>query len=116
MVEERIKAFWEKAKTDKDLQSKLQKLNGMDLDSALAEGATIATEAGFKVTADELRDNLDAVQTGFRTLAANEDRELSDEEIKNVAGGYVCMGLECLDEFEGTYLCGTICCIDVVTS
>ena len=113
MVEARIKAFWEKAKTDKDLQSRLQKLNGMGLDSALAEGAAIATEAGFKVTADELRDNLNAVQTGFRTLAAGEDRELSDEEIKNVAGGFMCMGLECIDEFEGTYLCETICCMVV---
>ena len=116
MVEEKVKAFWEKAKTDKDLQSKLQKLNGMDLDSALAEGAKIASEAGFAVTAEQIRENLSEVQTGFRTLAANEDRELSDEEIKNVAGGYVCMGLECsADEFGGTYLCDTICCIDVVT-
>lgn len=115
MVEEKVKAFWEKVKTDKDLQSKMQKLNGMDLDSALAEGAKIASEAGFETTVEQLRENLGEIQTGFRTLAASEERELSDEELENVAGGYVCMGLECLEEFGGTYLCDTICCIDLVT-
>ena len=116
MIEKKVKAFWEMAKTDKDLQTKLQKLNGMDLDSALAEGAKIASGAGFDVTAEQLRENLGEIQTGFQTLAANKERELSDEELENVAGGYVCLGLECsADKFEGTYLCSTICCIDVVS-
>ena len=113
MSKENVGAFFSQLKEDVELQKKLQKLNGSRIDDALAQGVKIASEAGFPCTAAELKDGLADLDAGFRVVVKGADDELSDEELKQVAGGYLCMGLECEDGFEGTYLCETICCIEV---
>ena len=73
MSEEQLKAFLEKVKADTSLQEKLKA--AADADAVLA----IAKEAGFSISADELKYL----------------RELSDEELEGVAGatGYGCTAL-----------------------
>ena len=66
MSEEQLKAFLEKVKTDTSLQEKLKAAD--DADAVVA----IAKEAGFTISADELKS--------FQSA-------LSDEELEGVAGG-----------------------------
>ena len=66
MSEEQLKAFLEKIKGDTSLQEKLKA--AADVDAALA----IAKEAGFSITADDLK---------------NAQSVVSEEELENVAGG-----------------------------
>ena len=66
MSEEQLKAFLEKVKSDTSLQEKLK--GASDANSI----ASIAKEAGFSISADDL------------TKARS---ELSDEELEGVAGG-----------------------------
>jgi predicted ribosomally synthesized peptide with nif11-like leader len=68
MSEEQLKAFLEKVKGDTSLQEKLKAV--ADSDAVLA----IAKEAGFSISADDLK----------KAQSAN---ELSDEELEGVAGG-----------------------------
>ena len=71
MSEEQLKAFWEAVQADTSLQEKLRALT--DADSI----ASIAKEAGFEITADEVKTAL----SGMRR------RALSDEQLDGVAGG-----------------------------
>ena len=64
MSEEQLKAFLEKVKADTSLQ---EKLKAADADAV----AAIAKEAGFSISADDLKAQ----------------SELSDEELEGVAGG-----------------------------
>ena len=66
MSEEQLKAFLEKVKADTSLQEKLKA--AADADAV----AAIAKEAGFSISADDLK---------------NAQSELSDEELDGVAGG-----------------------------
>ena len=66
MSEEQLKAFLDKVKVDTSLQQKLKA--AADSDAVLA----IAKEAGFSISADDLK------------MAQS---ELSEEELKGVAGG-----------------------------
>ena len=66
MSEEQLKAFLEKVKTDTSLQEKLKA--AADVNAVV----TIAKEAGFSISADDL------------TKAQS---ELSEEELEGVAGG-----------------------------
>ncbi len=66
MSEEQLKAFWEAVQADTSLQEKLRATT--DADSI----ASIAKEAGFEITADEVKDA---------------QGELSEEQLKGVAGG-----------------------------
>ncbi len=66
MSEEQLKAFWEAVQADTSLQEKLRATT--DADSV----ASIAKEAGFEITADEVEEA---------------QSELSAEELKAVAGG-----------------------------
>lgn len=66
MSKEQLMAFLEKVKTDSSLQEKLKGV--ADADAALA----IAKEAGFMISAEDLK---------------NAQSEISDEELKGVAGG-----------------------------
>ena len=66
MSEEQLKAFLEKVKGDTTLQEKLKA--AADSDAVLA----IAKEAGFSISADDLK---------------NAQSEVSDEELEGVAGG-----------------------------
>ena len=66
MSEEQLKAFLEKVKGDTSLQEKLKA--AADSDAVLA----IAKEAGFSISADDLK---------------NAQSEVSEEELENVAGG-----------------------------
>jgi predicted ribosomally synthesized peptide with nif11-like leader len=66
MSEEQLKAFLEKVKADTSLQEKLKA--AADADAV----AAIAKEAGFSISADDLK---------------NAPEEISDEELENVAGG-----------------------------
>ena len=66
MSEEQLKAFLEKVKADTSLQEKLKAAG--DADAVVA----IAKEAGFTISADELKS--------FQSA-------LSDEELEGVAGG-----------------------------
>ena len=112
MSKENVEAFFSQLKEDVELQRKLQKLNGSRLQDALEQGVKIAADAGFPCTATELKGGLANLDKGFRVVVKGDSDELSDEELKQVAGGFLCMGKECFDEFAGSYLCETICCID----
>ena len=70
MSEEQLKAFVEKVKGDTSLQEKLKA--AADADAVVA----IAKEAGFSISADDLRNAQD---------------NISEEELEGVAGGRVCV-------------------------
>ncbi|QNI53851.1 nif11-like leader peptide domain protein [Synechococcus sp. BIOS-E4-1] len=75
MSKEQVKAFLEKVKGDVSLQEKLKA--AADSDAVVA----IAQEAGFMVSADELK---------------NAQSELSEEELEGAAGGgYYSGGVKC---------------------
>ena len=65
----KLKGFWEAIQSDSSLQEKLGALS--DADSI----ASIAREAGFEITADEVKEA---------------QSELSDEQLDGVAGGCCC--------------------------
>ena len=67
MSEEQLKAFWEAVQSDTSLQEKLRAAK-TDADSI----ASIAKEAGFKITAEEVEEA---------------QAQLSDEQLDAVAGG-----------------------------
>ncbi|WP_114991471.1 Nif11-like leader peptide family natural product precursor [Synechococcus sp. UW179A] len=67
MSEEQLKAFIAKVQSDTSLQEKLKA--AADSDAVLA----IAKEAGFSISADDLK---------------NAQSEVSEEELENVAGGF----------------------------
>ena len=69
MSEEQLKAFLEKVQGDKSLQKQLQAAS--DADAVVS----IAKEAGFSISADDLK---------------KAQSELSEEELEGVAGGTVC--------------------------
>jgi predicted ribosomally synthesized peptide with nif11-like leader len=71
-------AFIEKVKQDKELLEKIKTLPMADTDTALAQGIRIAKEAGFDLSIADAQ-NMMAEYTG--------ERELSDEELGQVAGG-----------------------------
>jgi predicted ribosomally synthesized peptide with nif11-like leader len=73
MSEEQLKAFLEKVKGDTTLQEKLKAAADNDAVTAIAK------EAGFSISADDLK---------------NAQSELSDEELEGVAGG-ACEGGPC---------------------
>ncbi|QNI53376.1 nif11-like leader peptide domain protein [Synechococcus sp. BIOS-E4-1] len=68
MSEEQLKAFLEKVKADTSLQEKLKA--AADSDAVLA----IAKEAGFSISADDLK---------------NAQSKVSEEELENASGGKV---------------------------
>ena len=74
MSDEQLKAFLEKVKADTSLQEKLKEAS--DLDAVLA----IAQEAGFMISADDLK---------------NAQSEISEEELEGAAGGSVCRDCFC---------------------
>ena len=74
MSEEQLKAFLEKVKADTSLQEKLKA--AADADAVLA----IAKEAGFSISADDLK---------------NAQLEVSDEELEAAAGGVANTVLTC---------------------
>ena len=69
MSEEQLKAFLEKVKADTSLQEKLQGVT--DADAIVA----IAKEAGFCISADELKK------------AVSDVSELDEEQLEKVSGG-----------------------------
>ena len=71
MSKEQLKAFLEKVKADTSLQEKLKAAS--DADGVVA----IAKEAGFSISADDLK---------------NAQSEVSDEELEGAAGGKGCGG------------------------
>ena len=62
MSEEQLKAFLEKVKSDTELQEKLK-----------ATELLLAKDAGFAITAEDIQ--------------SVDNREVSDEELENTAGG-----------------------------
>ena len=70
MSEEQLKAFIEKVQGDTSLQEKLKA--AADSDAVLA----IAKDAGFSISADDLK---------------NAQSEVSEEELEGVAGGDGCL-------------------------
>ena len=79
MSEEQLKAFLEKVKADISLQEKLKAAS--DADAVVA----IAKEAGFSISADDLKNA--------------QVTELSDEELEGAAGGGNCCG-----QWTGSFL------------
>ena len=73
MSEEQLKAFCEAVQADTSLQEKLRTTT--DADSI----TSIAKEAGFEITADEVKEA---------------QSEMSDEQLEGVAGG-ICEQLSC---------------------
>ena len=66
MSEEQLKAFLEKVKTDASLQEQLKAAGDANAVAAIAK------EAGFSISADDLK---------------NAQSEVSEEELEGVAGG-----------------------------
>ena len=116
MSSENINAFLQKLQGDADLKEKINKLNGMEKEQSMREGINIAREAGFEITIEELESFLNDASTGVTAHRFDGDVELSEQDLSNVAGGYVCLGKHCASEFAGSYLCSTICCIDIVSA
>ncbi len=71
MSEEQLKAFLEKVQGDTSLQEKLKA--AADVDAVLA----IAKEAGFSISADDLKNA--------------QPTQLSEEELEGAAGGRACL-------------------------
>ncbi|MEW6357870.1 MAG: Nif11-like leader peptide family RiPP precursor [Planctomycetota bacterium] len=84
MSVENMKAFFKKAEGDKALQEKvkaLAKKHKPQSKGAVAELVKIASEAGHKFTAEHV------------ALAQKAAKgQLSDDDLKKVAGGYSCTG------------------------
>ena len=74
MSEEQLKAFWEAVQADTSLQEKLRAAT--DADSIVS----IAKEAGFEITAEEVKEA---------------QSELSEEQLKGVAGGICTVACGC---------------------
>lgn len=73
MSEEQFKAFWEAVQADTSLQEKLRAKTDPDSIASIAkEVASIAKEAGFEITAEEVEEAVS---------------ELSEDQLKGVAGG-----------------------------
>ena len=72
MSEEQLKAFLEAVKADAGLQEKLKAAG--DADAVV----TIAKAAGFVISAEELK----------KSQAAEKSRQVGDEELEGVAGGF----------------------------
>ena len=70
MSAEQLKAFVEAVQADEGLQEKLKGARDADAVVAIAEGA------GFVISAEELQSEA-------------EERELGDEELEGVAGGFL---------------------------
>ena len=79
MSEEQLKAFWEAVQADTSLQEKLR--DKPEADSI----ASIAKEAGFEITADEVKEA---------------QSKLSDEQLDGVAGGARCFKCEACSNWE----------------
>jgi len=77
---EGLLTFLEKVATDEELARKLREA-GTDVDEIIRLGK----ENGYEFTADNLKV--------LQDLTVTSDVELSDEELKNVAGGIVSLGL-----------------------
>ncbi len=80
MSEEQLKAFWEAVQADTSLQEKPREAT--DADSIVS----IAKEAGFEITADEVKE----AQSG-----------LSDEQLDQASGGIT---LACHDDSSNPFL------------
>ena len=78
MSEEQLKAFLEKVKADTSLQEKLKA--AADSDAVLA----IAKEAGFNVSADDLKNAQSEI---YLKNAQSEIFGLTEEELEGAAGG-----------------------------
>ena len=74
MSEEQLKAFLEKVQGDTSLQEKLKA--AADANAV----AAIAKEAGFSISADDLKN-------AQSELSDKAQSELSDEELEDIAGG-----------------------------
>lgn len=68
MSEDQLKAFWEAIQADAGLQQKFQGVTEPDAVAAIAK------EAGFNISAEEIKK-------------AQSELELTDEQLKAVAGG-----------------------------
>jgi len=85
MSEEQLKAFIEKLQGDDSLQEKLK--TAADADAVVE----IAKDAGFSISADDLK---------------NAQPEVSEEELENVAGGSRCQRFgTCFDYTNLTTIC-----------
>ena len=84
MSEEQLKAFLEKVKGDTSLKEKLKAAS--DADGVVA----IAKEAGFKISAEDLK---------------NTKVELSEEELEGVAGGNCQLISCCYSNLAGAETC-----------
>ena len=78
MSKEQLKAFLEKVKGDTSLQDRLKAAKSQD------DVVSIAKDAGFMITAEELK---------------NAQAEVSDEELEGVAGGF--FSVVCLLFYRG---------------
>jgi predicted ribosomally synthesized peptide with nif11-like leader len=81
MSVEAVKEFFEKADTDEALQAQIQEMIEGKEEYGCCAFAALAAEHGFEFTAEEMHD-------GIEQLRSSEDeRELTDEDLENVAGG-----------------------------
>ena len=78
MGKTQVEAFVEKVKEDASLQDKVAALPVEDMAAAVDQGAAIAKSAGFDISKEEIQGLL---------VEYCGDRELSDEELTQVAGG-----------------------------
>ena len=78
---EQVNNFMEKIIHDKELQKKIISLPTDDMDGAIEQGVQIAKEAGFNFTKEHFLEY---------TNAQNNESELSDNDLEQVAGGAHC--------------------------
>ena len=72
-----LKAFFAKLETDADLQAKARALQGSAADERVAGLCALAADAGFTVTAEDLKS----------AAAGSAAAELDDQSLRAVVGG-----------------------------
>src|SRR5262245_50827009 len=82
MTTEAVKQFWQKAKQDKALQTKLAAIQAKDQKAAITALLKVAGDAGFAFTAQEY-------EAAIKEALAQQHAagELKDKEMEAVSGG-----------------------------
>mgnify|MGYP003863407033 CR=1 FL=1 len=83
MSVEQVNAFMQEVSQDEVLQEKIISLPTDDVDKAIEQGIQIAKEAGFEFTKEQFLEY---------TNSQNNESELSDDDLEQVAGGIVNIG------------------------
>lgn len=81
MSVEAVERFFEKADNDVALQAEIRSMLEGKEEYGCCAFAALAAEHGFEFSADEMHDGIE------RLRRLDDERELTDEDLENVAGG-----------------------------